>query len=371
MKFALTGASGFFGWHFRCYAKAAGITDILLLNRDAIQKLNSQNSGLDDVEVLVHAAGVNRADNDEQILTLNIEIAMQVAKVIRSTKKAITVINCNSIQRNLDVPYGRAKTAASDIISKACIDTGSRYIDVVLPNLFGECGKPFYNSVVATFCHQASRGETLKLREDKSLILMHVQEAVRRVFELISSQRSGIVEFDGESRQVSQIMSLILEIATRYNTGHVPNLNNKFSSEMTNTYLSHIPSNQRLIRQQSQIDPRGSLYETLKIENGQFQSFVSRTERSKIRGNHFHINKFERFCVVEGDAIIRLRKLFSNEIFTYRVRGEDRSFIDMPTLFAHSIENVGRKDLVTIFYAHPHFDLQNADTFAEEVSNKL
>ena len=371
MKIALTGANGFFGWHFRCYAKAAGITDISTLDRERINKLISQNSGLGDVEVLVHAAGVNRPENDEQIMAINIDIAQQVAILIKTTNKAITVVNCNSIQMMTDLPYGRAKAAASEIISKACTESGSRYIDVVLPNLFGECGKPYYNSVVATFCHQASRGEMLKLLDDKSLTLMHAQEAVRQVFELISSQRSGIIEFDGQSIKVSQIMNLILEIAGNYNSGHVPNLDNQFLSEMTNTYLSHIPSNLRFNRQDSQIDKRGSLYEILKTENGQYQSFVSRTKPLMTRGNHFHMKKFERFCVVEGEAIIRLRKLFSEEIISYRVRGIDNAFIDMPTLFAHSIENVGQKDLVTVFYAHPHFDLQNTDTFPEDVLTQL
>jgi UDP-2-acetamido-2,6-beta-L-arabino-hexul-4-ose reductase len=71
--------------------------------------------------------------------------------------------------------------------------------------------------------------------------------------------------------------------------------------------------------------------------------------------------------VVEGEAIIRIRKLLSNDVFEYKVSGQELSFIDMPTLWAHSIENVGSQDLITTFYAEPLFDPQNPDTYAEQV----
>jgi UDP-2-acetamido-2,6-beta-L-arabino-hexul-4-ose reductase len=343
-RFAITGPNGFLAWHIRCYARALSIGDIQLLSQNNIEDLVSGKQNLNDVDILIHTAGINRSENNELVYLGNLEIAKQISMVIRSTRKSLTVVNCNSIQSRTDSVYGKAKQAASEIIHQACIDTGSRYIDLILPNLYGECGRPHYNSVVATFCHQASRGQEPKIIQDKHLLLINVQDVVKRIMELVSGNFSGIVEFEGINKNVSEIMSLILEMSGTYNSGRVPNLEDKFSREIFNTYLSHIPSDQRLVRQKSRKDERGLLYETLRIESGQVQSFVSRTEPSKTRGNHFHFDKFERFCVVEGEAIIRIRKLLSNDVFEYKVSGQELSFIDMPTLWAHSIENVGSQD---------------------------
>jgi UDP-2-acetamido-2,6-beta-L-arabino-hexul-4-ose reductase len=367
MKFALTGSDGFLGWHFRCYARTLSIGDIRLLNRKSMEDFLQFKDNLDDIDVLIHTAGTNRAENDDLIYSGNVEIAKQLAIIIRSTKTPLIVVNCNSIQSKTDSVYGKAKKTASEIIHQACIETGSRYIDLILPNLFGECGKPNYNSVVATFCHQASRGEDLKVMQDKELLLINVQDVVKRIIDVVSSNHSEPVEFEGIYRNVSQIKSLILEISSTYNYGGIPNIEDKFSRDIFNTYLSHIPSNQRLVRQESRSDERGSLHETLRVRSGQVQSFISRTKPSRTRGNHFHLNKFERFCVVEGEAVIRIRKLLSSEVFEYRVSGDDTSFIDMPTLWAHSIENVGSRDLITTFYADPLFDPRNPDTYAEQV----
>lgn len=85
------------------------------------------------------------------------------------------------------------------------------------------------------------------------------------------------------------------------------------------------------------------------------------------RGNHFHLGKVERFLVVQGEAIIRLRKVLSDEVWEYHVSGKYPAPVDMPTLFTHSIENIGDTELLTLFWTHDLFDPANPDTFADKV----
>ncbi|MGO7983425.1 capsular polysaccharide biosynthesis protein CapF, partial [Rhizobium johnstonii] len=63
------------------------------------------------------------------------------------------------------------------LVRSAVAERGSEFFDIVLPNLFGEHGRPYYNSVVATFCHLAARGEPLAVQNDKVLNLLHAQDA--------------------------------------------------------------------------------------------------------------------------------------------------------------------------------------------------
>lgn len=113
-------------------------------------------------------------------------------------------------------------------------------------------------------------------------------------------------------------------------------------------------------------DDRGELFEAIKCLNAG-QSFISTTKPGITRGNHYHSKKIERFLVLQGDAIIRIRNILSDEIIEYVVNGESPSYIDMPTFHTHNITNTGDNDLITLFWANEIFDPEQPDTFAEIV----
>jgi UDP-2-acetamido-2,6-beta-L-arabino-hexul-4-ose reductase len=113
-------------------------------------------------------------------------------------------------------------------------------------------------------------------------------------------------------------------------------------------------------------DARGTLFEAVKGGGGG-QTFLSTTKPGVIRGDHFHLNKVERFLVVQGNAVIRIRKFMSDEVLEYHVSGDTPASVDMPTLHTHSIENTGDADLLTLFWTHDLFDPENPDTFADKV----
>ena len=113
-------------------------------------------------------------------------------------------------------------------------------------------------------------------------------------------------------------------------------------------------------------DDRGWLFEAIRSD-GQGQTFLSTTKPGITRGNHFHLHKVERFLVVEGKAKIRLRKIGSDDVYTFEVNGENPQAIDIPTLHTHNISNVGDGPLLTLFWSAELFDPENPDTYYVEV----
>ena len=97
------------------------------------------------------------------------------------------------------------------------------------------------------------------------------------------------------------------------------------------------------------------------------QIFVSRTKPGITRGNHYHHTKTEKFLVLEGEAVIRFRHIEGDEILEYPVSGEDYRVVDIPPGYTHSIENVGKSVLVTLFWASEVFDADRPDTYYEKV----
>jgi UDP-2-acetamido-2,6-beta-L-arabino-hexul-4-ose reductase len=114
-------------------------------------------------------------------------------------------------------------------------------------------------------------------------------------------------------------------------------------------------------------DDRGRLCEVLKLANGG-QVFFSTTKPGVTRGNHFHTRKIEWFCVLQGEAAIRLRRVGSREVHEFRVSGDAPRFVSIPVWHAHEIENVGSQELLTVFWSNEIFDAGDADTYFEKVA---
>ncbi|MCB0916863.1 MAG: capsular biosynthesis protein, partial [Actinobacteria bacterium] len=73
------------------------------------------------------------------------------------------------------------------------------------------------------------------------------------------------------------------------------------------------------------------------------------------------------FLVLSGQGEIRLRKLFTDEVVTFRVSGAEPAIVDMPTFWVHSITNTGTQPLVTLFFADELYDPDSPDTYPEDV----
>ena len=75
--------------------------------------------------------------------------------------------------------------------------------------------------------------------------------------------------------------------------------------------------------------------------------------------------------MLQGSAVINLRRIGYADIVTFRVSGDNPSAVDIPTLWAHAIANTGEGELVTLFWADEIFDPANPDTYPELVEDQL
>ena len=51
----------------------------------------------------------------------------------------------------------------------------------------------------------------------------------------------------------------------------------------------------------------------------------------------------------------------------YKVAGREFKVVDIPPGYTHSIENIGERDLITLFWSNEVFDPLHPDTTAAEV----
>jgi UDP-2-acetamido-2,6-beta-L-arabino-hexul-4-ose reductase len=366
MKLAVTGAAGFLGWHVRCALKARGGHEVRTIDRADWADPSRVDAALAGAEAVLHLAGANRGDPDT-VQTDNEQLARALSAALDRLGARPTVVYADSIQAGNGTPFGFGKQTAAEHLAAWGNRTGAPVSDVRLPNLFGEHGRPRYNSVVATFCAALVAGEPLVIDEDRELPLLHVQDAADVLIDVAAAPHTTVVEPAGRPMTVSALRDLLTGFHDRYATGEIPDLADPLHRALFNTYRSftfpaHFP-----IRPAPHSDERGTLFECLRAGGGPAQVFCSTTRPGHTRGQHFHLRKIERFLVLHGSAEIALRRLFDDEIVRFDVSGAEPAIVDMPTMWAHSVTNIGTIELTTLFWADELLDPARPDTYPEPV----
>ena len=371
MKIVVTGAGGLLGWHasarihaINCAAMHKGKPkphELVALNRNNFNDDEKLYAGLIGADAVLHFAGINRGRN-EDIEAGNPEIARRLSQYCMKANVRPHVVHSNSTQSVDDTPYGRSKRIASEILS--CI--GGAYTDLILPNLFGEGARPRYNNVTATFIEALIKGAPAQINKNGKIPMLHVGAAAEIAINAVADRLIGSKKIDARLISVADLFAKLQEIHRDYSANIFPNLQDSFTLDIFNSYRSALYPQAFPRRLTLNSDPRGTLFEVAKGGGGG-QFFSSWTQPGAIRGNHFHLRKVERFLVVSGDAIIRMRRVLNGSIWEYRVNGDAPAVVDIPTLHTHSIENVGRKPLLSLFWTHNIFNPAAADTFQDLV----
>lgn len=360
---AMTGAGGFLGWHTRAALLETGmyVNPVGVGNRFDLEEATS---AIDGAPRLIHIAGVNRA-TEEEILAGNVGFAEQIAAALRRADvPPPVVVYANSTQAGNGSAYGEGKTRAADVLGAAANEVGSAFIDLKLPNLFGEHGRPFYNAVTATFCHLISRGEEPKFEHDKELAMLHVQNAADLLTGATDAARQESLQ---RSETVSGLLRRLLGYASGYRRGDIPDIADTFDRDLFNTYRSYAITRHTPIQLTRHADQRGSFFEVIRSHGGAGQTSFSTTAPGVSRGDHYHRRKVERFTVLAGRARISLRRVFTDSVLHFDVDGDRPVAIDMPTMWAHCITNTGEDPLYTAFWTNDLFDPSIPDTVSEVV----
>lgn len=366
MRVVLTGAAGFLGWHTRLRLHALTDHEVIPVGRQEWPRLEELVQSADAV---IHIAGVNRADTDDKVSEGNIALAEGLASAISTAGSPLRVVYANSVQAGNGTPYGTGKQEAGHILDRATTSTGGHFVDVALPNIFGEHGRPRYNSFVATFVHATVAGDDVTIN-DNEVGLLHVQDAAQSLLGGLGTELSALSP-EPEPHGVQEVWDLLQEFhATYVPTGEIPDLSSKFRIDLFNTYRAALFPEHYPIALVPHADARGAFVETVRCRGGEGQSSFSTTVPGITRGEHYHLSKIERFAVIRGTGTMELRKMFTDEVLTFEADGDAPVAIDMPVGWVHNITNTGDEVLFTQFWSHELFRPEAPDTFPEPVRPK-
>lgn len=366
----VTGSNGFIGRNL--------ILELLRLPGLTVKgfDINDTNevleSHLREVDFVFHLAGVNRPQDPSEFELGNTGLTQTIVGFLRQEGKKTPILISSSVQAEHDNPYGISKRQAEQIVFTYGRDSGVPAYIYRLPNVFGKWCRPNYNSVVATFCHNIANGLSIQINDPKrELTLVYIDDVVQEFLAAMNGSPSQLSDghctvhrtFNITLQSLADTISIFPTIRK---TGHLPNMADDLTRFLYSTYLSYLPEDRFAYPLEMKCDNRGWLAEFLKSPHiGQI--FVSVTKPDITRGNHWHHTKVEKFLVLNGDAIIRLRHVLRDEVLEYRVSGGKPEPVDIPPGYTHNITNVGDTDLVALFWACEPFDVSKPDTNAQNV----
>lgn len=371
MKIGITGQNGFIGYHISQTLKYKFEKYVVMpFQRSFFEDSELLDSFVSSCDVIIHLAGVNRADSEKEVYTSNIKINTALKNTLIRTKFKGHLIFASSSQEDSASLYGKAKKDSRIFLEQTIEDLGGKFTGLIIPNVFGAFCKPNYNSFIATFCDKILSEDTPEIINDTNIQLIYVGNLVEQIINIIqfhNELKLKRIESDIEVK-VSVVLFLLNYFKDSYlKSNTIPVFKNSFEFQLFNTFRSYIDLNKTYpIALNKHIDQRGFFSEIIKTDSGGQFSY-STTLPNITRGNHFHTRKIERFIVIQGKAKISLRKIGSKKVYVFLLDGEKPSYVDMPIWFTHNIINIGDEPLITSFWINEPYDSEDADTYFEKV----
>lgn len=393
INIGITGQTGFIGTHlYNTLGLEPEKFQRIAFRDEYFQKEETLDAFVKQCDVIVHLAAMNRHNDPDVLYRTNIELVQKLIDSMERTETRPYVIMSSSLQEERDNLYGRSKREGRELFNKWADRNAAAFTGLIIPNVFGPFGVPFYNSVISTFSHQVVNNLVPKIEVDAELKLIYVGDLVAKIIGLFpadnadlgadfANSKTGIlptchhtpaqprvlhVEHTAQWK-VTELLEKLQGFREMYQLkGIFPELNDRFELALFNTFRSYLPNEHFPVKYTKHADPRGVYVEAMKFCSGG-QAAFSTTVPGITRGDHFHTRKVERFAVIQGKASIKLRKYGTDEVIEYTLDGDDPAYVDMPIWYTHNITNIGDSELLTMFWINEFYDPGDPDTFFEKV----
>jgi UDP-2-acetamido-2,6-beta-L-arabino-hexul-4-ose reductase len=367
-RILVTGAHGFIGKNLIVRLRELQNSFVIEFARgDSLEKLSSC---LAQADAVVHLAGENRPTDESAFTDVNTGLTLAICDAIRQTGRTIPLILASSVQAEYDNLYGKSKLAAEQAVKALHNTSGNPAVIFRFPGVFGKWCKPFYNSVVATFCHSIANGFPIQINDPAtSLRLVYIDDVVSALIAALDTQVTHLeygTVMPEYTIKLGELATQIQSFDTCRNSLLTERVGTGLVRALYATYISYLPNDRFAYKLPQHADERGVFVEMLKTPDcGQFSYFTA--QPGVTRGGHYHHTKTEKFLVLKSQALFRFRHLLTNELIELTTSGDNPQVVDTIPGWAHDITNIGNEELIVMLWANENFDRERPDTISQKV----
>lgn len=388
MRIVITGADGFIGTNLLMRLTELGQVDVDCITRATAP--DAMQAALAQADFVFHLAGVNRTQYPAEFASGNAGLTQDVCAALAAAGRRASVVLSSSTQSATDNPYGRSKRDAEEAVRGYAAATGAAVHVFRLPNVFGKWAQPNYNSVVATFCHNISRGLPITINDPAApLQLVYIDDVVDCFVQLMHDSlphckeerhghpggmdyRAALAMTEGEQSfdtVAPQYTTTVGELARQIHTfkdSRTTLMTERVGSGLVRalyaTYVSYLPVEAFCYTLTQHVDPRGVFVEVMKMPDcGQYSYFTAYPGIT--RGGHYHHSKTEKFLVIKGTARFKFRHMQSGQTHELVTSGEKPEIVETVPGWTHDITNIGADEVMVMLWANEIFDRERPDTF--------
>ena len=165
---------------------------------------------------------------------------------------------------------------------------------------------------------------------------------------------------------LSNLVNIIKSFSEKEKVYLPTNISNSLIKNLYSTYISFFSKKDFTYNLKKFSDKRGYFSEFLKnLDFGQI-SFFSILP-NKIRGNHYHHTKTEKFLVITGKARFNFINIINKKRFSILTDENANLVVNTIPGWAHNIENIGKKVVKVLVWSNEILDKKNPDTFFYKV----
>ena len=174
--------------------------------------------------------------------------ARDVCEAICRSGRPIPLALSSSSQAIRDNAYGASKHAAEDHVFTLHREFGNPVAVYRLPGVFGKWARPNYNSVVATFCHNAIHDLPLSIHDEASeLELVYIDDVVADIIRRLDGDwpADGRAEVAPVYRTtVGEVARLVEAFRATRDTLMIERVGTGLVRALYSTYISYLPPEQ-------------------------------------------------------------------------------------------------------------------------------
>jgi UDP-2-acetamido-2,6-beta-L-arabino-hexul-4-ose reductase len=368
VKILVSGANGFIGKNLLVRLREQPDREAIPILRDSSDE--TLRSAVITADAVIHLAGENRPASPEAFETGNAGFTRKLCELLMQNGNRCPVVFASSSQVDCDNPYGRSKLGAEAALEQLARSHGNPVAVFRLPGVFGKWGRPNYNSVVATFCHNIANGLPIQINDPSRLLrLVHVDDVVSAFVGLLGRRWTGLERIEVQPEYATTLGELAARIESFKNCRSslvIERVGVGLGRALYSTYVSYLPVERFVYDVPAYGDSRGVFVEMLKtLDSGQFSFFSAHP--GVTRGGHYHHTKTEKFLVVRGRARFGFRHLMTGQVHYVETCGDKPQVVETVPGWAHDVTNVGDDELVAMLWANEQFDRSLPDTIANKV----
>lgn len=233
IRIGITGASGFIGRHLGGRIMVSEELEQVPFQREWFGQPERMKAFLASCDAVVHLAAVSRHGDGDFLYRVNVAMTQALADAAEMLDAPPVICLGSTTHIAKQLPYHASKRESRRILEASRAEC----VTLLMPNVFGPYSRPFFNSVVSTFCRIAADGGRPEKIDHAELKLTYIDTLCVRILNAVRSQRKQtVLEFPHEHTVFLPDLWRLLEHFAR---GGAPDPASCFELQLWNTFRSY------------------------------------------------------------------------------------------------------------------------------------